>query len=280
MLLQNDYGEFESSEYTFTTLNDTPSVTYTVNKSGDNSVDVVANFSTPEGASISRAFLEYKNQEENSYKSIELSIDIDNSITINELVQGPQYDYKLTVQNEWNTYSFNKYLNLDVTYAVGDEIFGGHIVYIDASGYHGIVAAKMEDIRRLKWSTTRDLEEDFELSSDGENNTQIILNYYNNTQWSAPAAEYCNNFVSQGYDDWYLASVDEFSFNGKIIQKNMYEKYGGDFIREYNVLWTSNVDSVLSSRAKAALYNGCSNNCVRGQFKDDSEIGVLPIRQF
>ena len=279
MLLQNDYGEFESSEYTFTTLNDTPSVTYTVNKSGDNSVDVVADFSAPDGASISRAFLEYKNQEENSYKSIELSID-SNSITINDLVQGPQYDYKLIIQNEWNTYSFNKYLNLDVTYVVGDEIFGGVIVFIDASGYHGIVAAKMEDIRRLKWSTNRDSEEDFDLSSEGENNTQIILNYYNNTQWSAPAAEYCNNFVSQGYDDWYLASSDEFSFNGKIIQKNMYEKYGADFIREYNGLWTSNIDSSYSSRALAAFYNGCSNNnCVRGQFKD-SEIGVLPIRQF
>jgi hypothetical protein len=278
MLLQNDYGEFESNEYSFTTLNDTPSVTYTVNKSGDNSVDVVANFTIPDGAPLSRAFLEYKNQDESSYKSIELSLD-SNSISINELVQGPQYDYKLTIQNEWNTYTYNKYLALPVTYKIGDEMFGGVIVYIDASGYHGIVAAKMEDIRMLKWSTNRDSEEDFDLSSEGENNTQIILNYYNNTQWSAPAAEYCNNFVSQGYDDWYLASSEEFSFKGKIIQKNMYEKYGADFIREYNGLWTSNIDSSYSSRALAAFYNGCSNNCVRGQFKD-SEIGVLPIRQF
>ena len=283
MLLQNDYGEFESSEYSFTTLNDTPTVTYSVNKSGDNSVDVVANFITPEDASISRAFLEYKNQDESSYKSIELSLD-SNSIIINELVQGPQYDYKLTIQNEWNTYSFNEYLNLDITYAVGDEMFGGLIVYIDASGYHGIVAAKMEDIRRKKWSTNKDAEEDFDLSnssqfSEGEVNTQIILNYYDNSQWNAPAAEYCNNFVSQGYNDWYLASADEFSFNGKIIQKGMYEKYGAEFLREYNILWTSNTDSALDSRSIAALYNGCANDCYRGQFKD-SEIGVLPIRQF
>ena len=284
IILKNDYSEYESNEYSFTTLDDTPSVTYSVNKSGDNSVDVVANFTTPDGASINRAFIEYKNQEQGNYNRIELALN-DNNLNIDNLIQGPQYDFKLTIQNEWNTYSYNEYLNLDVTYEVGDEMFGGVIVYIDGSGYHGIVAAKMEDIRKLKWSTNKDLEEGFDLLNssifkDGKINTQIIVDYFNTTQWNAPAAEYCNNFSSGGYANWYLPSSEELKFNSKIIQKNMYEKYGAEFIREHNLLWTSNEDTSLSYRSIAKLYNGCSGvNCTNAQFKD-SEVSVLPIRRF
>jgi len=85
-------------------------------------------------------------------------------------------------------------------------MFGGVIVYIDVSGYHGIVVSKMEDIRKLKWSTNRDLEEGFDILNsgvfkDGRVNTEIIVDYFNTTQWKVPVVEYCNNFSSGGYDD-------------------------------------------------------------------------------
>lgn len=283
--LSNDYDEFESQIYSFITLDDTPSVTYTVSNVGVNSVEVVSNFDNPSGAEVKRAYLEYKNQEENNYSRIELDTKI-NINTIDNLVQGPDYEFKLTVINEWNTFTYNKYMFLPVTYKVGDEMFGGVIVYIDASGYHGIIASEMKDMRKLKWSTNKDLEEDFNLqhhnhlNSEGKENTQLIVNYFKNTQWNAPAAEYCNNFMSDGYDDWFLPSVDEFEFNKKIIQKNMYEKYGSEFLREYNVLWTSNEDRDISSRASRIKYNGChANFCVTG-YNKEGKFGVLPIRFF
>ena len=281
--LQNDFGEFESNNYTFTTLDDTPTVSYTVVKSDDNSVNVVANFTTPDGATINRAYLEYKNQEENSYQSNELNTN-ENDLIIENLVQGPEYNFKLTINNQWNSYTYDEYISLPVTYARGDEMFGGVIVYIDPSGYHGIIAAKMSDIRLKKWSTNRDAPENFDLSNFGENedgavNTLTILNYYESSPWDAPAAEYCHNFISEGFDDWYLPSAEEFSFQSKTIQRTMYEKYGADFIRDYNYLWTSNDDSALEYRAVTAGYNGCANNCYNPIFKD-SEAPVLPIRRF
>jgi hypothetical protein len=219
MLLQNDYGEFESSEHSFTTLNDTPSITYSVNKSGDNSVDVVANFSTPDGASISRAFLEYKNQEESSYKSIELSVD-NNNISINDLIQGPQYDYKLTVQNEWNTYTYNEYLTLPVTYGIGDRMFGGTIVDIEDNGYHGIVIADISYGVERAWSTDYHSINTYTSGSandKGKEHSKKVLDYYNTVSESAPAFEYCDNIVISGYDDWYLPSKSELSEASVIV---------------------------------------------------------------
>ena len=280
--LQNDYGEFESNQYFFTTLNDTPETTYSVVKSGDNSVEVTANFSTPNGAGITRAFIQYKNQDESSYQTIELSTEA-NSITIDNLVQGPEYDFKLTVENEWNTFIYNEYMILPVTYVLGDEMFGGVVVYIDPSGYHGIIAARMSAIRSKKWSTNLNAPEDFDLFSseyeDGNENTEIILDYYNSSAWSAPAAEFCSNYTSEGYDDWFLPSASELSFNNRIIQKTMYEKYGGEFIQNYNWLYTSNESSIQDYQAVTIGYNGCANDCSRTLDKD-KEQNVLPIRFF
>ena len=46
-------------------------------------------------------------------------------------------------------------INPDKGYQVGDEMFGGIITYIDGSGYHGIVAAKIEYIRYKSYSSNK-----------------------------------------------------------------------------------------------------------------------------
>jgi len=292
MLLQNDYGEFESNEYTFTTLNDTPSITYSVTKSEDNSVDVIANFTTPDGASISRAFLEYKNQEENSYKSIELSLN-SNSISINDLVQGPQYDYKLTIQNEWNTYTNNEYLILPVTYKVGDEMFGGIIANIDNSGYHGIVMSKREYWQQKIWSTNRvrldvDLH-DRDYYKDGQFNTNHIIDFYTNTNDNAPAAEYCFNFSVNGYTDWYLPSavelVEILEFTQLDINEGTshYKPFNGES-RINSYCWASNIwkESDDYSRLASAWYYGYNCNSNTGCYgtRDTDFFWAIPTRKF
>ena len=266
MLLQNDYGVFESSEYTFTTLNDTPSVTYTVNKSGDNSVDVVANFTTLAGGSINRAFIEYKNQEQSNYNRIELTLD-ENNLNIDNLIQGPQYDFKLTIQNEWNTYSYNKYLNLDVTYEVGDEMFGGIIVDIDQSGYHGIIMAKSSFIVSRVWSTNYHKFDNYAggyKMGKGKEDSKIILEYYNSVSDSAPAFEYCENIVISGYDDWYLPSSSELSRGSRVLN-----------IIDLGRFWSSTEDPNLFEKA----YRFIGTSTIQPNDKKSEEL-VLPFRQF
>ena len=295
MLLQNDYGEFESNEYSFTTLNDTPSVTYTVNKSGDNSVDVVANFTIPDGAPLSRAFLEYKNQDESSYKSIELSLD-SNSISINELVQGPQYDYKLTIQNEWNTYTFSEFIILPVTYKIGDEMFGGIIADIDNSGYHGIIVTKREYWKQKLWSTDRvelDLDlEDRNYYKDGKFNTDYIVNFYSDTNESAPAVEYCSNLSLSGYTDWYLPSSVELVqilgfFQLDVNEGTSHYKPFAGLSRVDGYSWASNVwDKTQQNEnyfklASAWQYGAnCSSSTGCWGTRDVDFFWAIPIRKF
>jgi|GEM_PF-1635029 len=293
MLLRNDYGEFESNEYTFTTLNDTPSITYSVNKSGDNSVDVVANFSTPDGASISRAFLEYKNQEESSYKSIELSVD-NNNISINDLIQGPQYDYKLTIQNEWNTYTNNEYLTLPVTYKLGDEMFGGYIVSIDNTGYHGIIVSAPNNWVKRTWSTDNsriNLKGDTSpYYANGKETSEKIFNHYKNLDETSPALDYCYDFSVDGYNDWYLSSYDEMKAIDTYIRANNLAGLSYSYLLTSpttgaGLIWTSNntvdsntlEDDSSISQAVRRYYNGNQNFFLTSR---QVESTVIPIRQF
>ena len=139
----------------------------------------------------------------------------------------------------------------------------------------------MEQIKRLKWSTNNSL--DFSgivITDDGEQNTQNIIDFFSNNNDSSPAAEYCYNFSSGGFDDWFLPSMKDFDINYKAIHKTLYEKYGGSFLNSFNYLWASNLDSVLSTRAISVGYNGCSGNRCRSPQNMESEIGTLPIRKF
>ena len=266
MILRNDFGEFESNEYIFTTLDDTPSVSYSVEKSGDNSVNIFANFTNPDDAPLTRTRLEYKHQEENSYRSVELSID-NNNFSLNELVQGPQYDFKLIVENEWNTYTYNKYLSLDVTYEIGDEMFGGIIVDIDQSGYHGIIMAKSSFIVSRAWSTNYHkfgtYSKDYEMGR-GKKVSKIILDYYNSVSDSAPAFEYCENIVISGYDDWYLPSAKEFIVGNRLLN-----------VTNLGRFWTSTEDPNTSEKA----YRVISTATMQPYDKKTEEL-VLPFRQF
>jgi len=266
IILKNDYGEYESNEYSFTTLDDTPSVTYSVNKSEDNSVDVVANFTALDGASINRAFIEYKNQEQSSYNRIELAVD-DNNLNIDNLIQGPQYDFKLTIQNEWNTYSYNEYLSLDVTYEVGDEMFGGIIVDIDESGYHGIIMAKSSFIVSRVWSTNYHKFDNYATQykmGKGKEDSKIILEHYNSVSDSAPAFEYCENIVISGYDDWYLPSIKELTTGSRVLN-----------ITDLGRFWSSTEDPNSFERA----YRLISTATIQPNDKKSEEL-VLPFRQF
>ncbi|MDB2622640.1 hypothetical protein N9Y06_04980, partial [Flavobacteriales bacterium] len=91
---------------------------------------------------------------------------------------------------------------------VGDYAQGGIVFYVDESGRHGLVAA------------TNDLETSFSWGCEGQSingagylalstgyfNSQDIMGFCHEEDIAARA---CDIYKNDGYDDWYLPSIDE-----------------------------------------------------------------------
>lgn len=92
---------------------------------------------------------------------------------------------------------------------IGDTYAGGIIFYLDPSGQGGLVAANT-DVPQAIWGChgTDITGAEGEIIGTGNQNTQDIL-----AGCTTPdiAADLCTNFISNGFSDWYLPSIDELS---------------------------------------------------------------------
>ncbi|MDG1724055.1 MAG: hypothetical protein P8H91_08190 [Flavobacteriaceae bacterium] len=289
--LVNEYGTFNSDSYSFKTKDDTPFMKFANISSAYNPdrFSITYNINIVDGDVPKNIYVKYKNIEEDTYHRVDFDLETNDTDTWwidnisrrieSNIVPGPQYDFVLYYENEWNTFTTTISGTLAFPYEVGDEALGGVIVYIDESGYHGLVAAKYESIRKLKWSTDNSIVTDLNLGDDGKANTRIIVDYYNGIGESAPAAEYCDNYVSEGFDDWFLPSIDDFYIGQKAIHKAMADKYNS-FYANHDYLWSSNEDSALETHSIGVYNNGCSANNCRTRQNKETEVSTLPIRRF
>ena len=296
MILQNNHGTFASSTYKFTTKSDAPTMSLNYEKTADNQVTLTGTLSPAVGdTSISRVYLEYKNYEQSSYTSIELD---KNTTEINQvvddLIQGPQYTFRLKVENQWHTFEKNTYHALPVTYEIGDELFGGIIVHIDNSGYHGIVAAKTNYWVKRAWSTDNSRIELLYSNYDyGKENSETIYNHYKNSDESAPALDYCYGLTVNGYNDWFLGSRIEMI---KVMQfcyttGNFDGKARNFLYNEFEAVWNSNNKIHTNTEENSSLLRYASvtyffNYLIDSNIRDIStdsrlnENSVVPIRLF
>ena len=277
----NLYGSFQSQNYNFTTVNDEPSIDFSYELTGENEI-TLSGLITPavHDNTISAVYIDYKHNEEVTFKRLNLSnTNYSISEILNDLMQGPNYNFKLVIINKWNSFEENVYYNIPVTYKVGDIRFGGLVSVIDNTGYHGIITAELKYFSRLEWSSDSNASDELQYLKkyeyvDGAINTEIIVNHHANISASAPAADYCVNLSVNGYDDWYLPSHQEvISFNFIL-----WEFYGPTAMNPFNRLWTSNTDPNDWNKAETRAFNGC-NPCTGS---DPKEIihAVSPIRKF
>ena len=221
----NQYGSYSSSTYQFLTLDDEPEIDFSYTLTGENQITLTG-LITPanNGENIISIFIQYKNNEEDNYQTIGLSTsNFSISEALDDLVQGPNYNFKLVVITDYNTFEEDLYYNLPVTYEVGDTMLGGIVGYIDSSGYHGYIISEFQySVYALQWATDQDSSDELRYLNayacnnscytDGEENTQIIVDFFSGISASAPAAEYCNNLNINGYDDWFLGSHTDNGF--------------------------------------------------------------------
>ena len=283
----NQYGSFNSSTYQFITLNDEPEINFSYELTGENQITLTG-LITPanNGESIISIFIQYKNNEEDNYNTINLS-NSDYSIleVIDDLVQGPNYNFKLVVITDYNTYEENLYYNIPVTYEVGDLMFGGIVGYIDSSGYHGYIISEYQyAIYSLQWATDQNSSDElrylnaYACSSscyiDGEENTEIIVDFFSDISASAPAAEYCYDLNVNGYDDWFLGSERDYDvYVMPVINANGWSQ-----------VWSSNTYYDPSypdnDTAAAGVGDGAAGGIGNHGPKDYEGWVVWPIRKF
>lgn len=91
------------------------------------------------------------------------------------------------------------------TYLVGEVTQGGTVVYVDSTGKHGVISAG-ERTAESEWGCSGTLINNTSIDiGTGQSNTDLIL-----AACSGPTvARFCDEFVLNGYDDWYWPSWDE-----------------------------------------------------------------------
>ncbi len=91
---------------------------------------------------------------------------------------------------------------------VGDDAFGGIVLYVDSTGKHGKVAMPFDQAERV--SCGKKGSSKAKSATDGSLNMAMIVEV-GSTDRSANkyAANYCENLSYGGHEDWYLPAIDE-----------------------------------------------------------------------
>lgn len=129
-------------------------------------------------------------------------------VTWDSLTPSTQYYLRGYIQNETGVaYGPEQTFTTDDPPQLGQPYAGGLLIYLEPDGRHGIVASTTEHTsldylagNYQNWTSST-------LRYSGDENTQHIIQIYNNTSRS-PAA-WCNALVHNGYDDWWLPSKDD-----------------------------------------------------------------------
>lgn len=95
---------------------------------------------------------------------------------------------------------------------VGQNYGGGKIGYIDSSGIHGFIVASSDQSTGARWAGYSPSQFNIKTYPGigyGKSNTTQITNFYASSSLKEYAAKICEDLVLNGYDDWFLPSIDE-----------------------------------------------------------------------
>ena len=152
--------------------------------------------------------------------------------------------------------------------AVGDTLEGGIVFYLDNSGTHGLVAALSDQNTAIVWGNAPFIipnVTDITLGSGMSNTVSILTNQGPGNY----AAGICDILNLNGFNDWYLPSLEELSF----MYTNLFLHGLGGFLPQ-GYYWSSSEKS-LNEAWEIWFENGKQNF----DFKDKT-YAVRAIRTF
>ncbi len=154
---------------------------------------------------------------------------------------------------------------------IGDQMEGGIVFWLDATGTHGLVSA-VADQGEAEWGCDGTLigpgAQHTGIGS-GDTNTAAII-----TGCPTPgiAADLCKSLTIGGYTDWYLPAVDE--LDSMYMQRTV---IGGFSTNWY---WSSSETAIAENPADAAWFVDFSNGTPEWTTKAYSFVSVRCIRKF
>lgn len=127
------------------------------------------------------------------------------------LSDNTQYYVRAYATNETGT-SYGNEVSFNNTYYIGKNHGGGFIFYIDVTGQHGLIATP-NDLGMAIWGcNTIFLGVTATAIGTGQANSAII----SGSCGGGTAAKMCDDLVLDGYDDWFLPSLDELYQSGYV----------------------------------------------------------------
>ncbi len=125
---------------------------------------------------------------------------------------------------------------------IGQEYQGGIIFYLDDTGEHGLIALQ-NDLGEAEWGCSANATPIAQghIIGTGETNSQSIVDFCDEEVY---AAKLCTDLIQNGYDDWFLPSIDEL---GLVYEHK--DKIGG-FANEEFWVYTSSTEG----------HDGCSGS--------------------
>lgn len=131
------------------------------------------------------------------------------------------------------------YVNPHISF-VGEYYLGGVVFYVNNQG-NGLICSMNDQSSAAPWGCQYDTEANDSGIFGGEENTQLILD-----MCTTPgiAAVLCADYTSNGYSDWFLPSIQDFSqLIGNLTVVNATLSANGGTPISLNSYWTSNESS-------------------------------------
>jgi len=168
-------------------------------------------------------------------------------------------------------------VNFGGTFAVGDVGPAGGIIFYDRGrhidGWRWLEAASRDLAAPTEWGVSnQNVSRTSTALGTGRQNTQIIVNYLRQRNESGRAAELAQNFIQNGFTDWFLPSREELN----LMHINLRQRGLGSFTG--NTYWSSShyFSHVRGWQAWSQNFNGGH----RGPSQHTSTLHVRPIRAF
>ena len=142
--------------------------------------------------------------------------------TITGLQPGTDYYVRAYATNRSGT-GYGEQLSFRTPlYSIGQTYGGGIIFYLDQTGEHGLIAAPADQSSGAEWGCAGTSVSTSAAVGTGNQNTINILSA---CPTPGIAARLCDELDLNGYQDWYLPSIDELT----LMYSNLHKKGIGNF---------------------------------------------------